>query len=69
MSGIGYARVMMKVGEMIFCLMPKALAKPWTKVVLPAPKSPDRAITAPLVLNLLANFLATCWVSSGEWVR
>src|SRR3990167_8602993 len=55
------------VGEITFLLMPRPFAKPCTKTVFPAPKSPKSATTEPAA-RVFANFSATFFVSLGEFV-
>ena len=57
---------MLNVGEITSSLIFSAFATPETKVVFPAPKSPFRRITSPLV-KLEAILEAICFVSSFEF--
>jgi hypothetical protein len=43
--------------------IPKVLASPFAKIVLPLPKSPDNAKTSPplsVLANFFANFIVCC---------
>src|SRR3989344_3986054 len=55
------------VGERTLLLIPNPFARPWTKTVFPAPKSPNNATTDP-ASRVLANCWATFFVSLGEFV-
>src|SRR3989344_1856853 len=55
------------VGEITLLLIPSPFAKPCTKTVFPAPKSPKSATTEP-ASRVFASFSATCFVSLGEFV-
>src|SRR3989344_129387 len=55
------------VGEITFLLIPSPFAKPCTKTVFPAPKSPKRATTEP-ASRVFASIWATFFVSLGEFV-
>src|SRR3990167_1076597 len=55
------------VGEITFLLIPRPFAKPCTKTVFPAPKSPKSATTEPAA-RVFASFSATFFVSLGEFV-
>ena len=59
-----YSFIIVKVGLVIISAMPKPFAKPFVKVVLPAPKSPFKTITQ-LLFKLFAKFSAKVCVSSA----